>query len=635
MCSISGIMYFNKKLFVKKKQIHNMNLTLKHRGPDASGIWISKNKNIGFGHTRLSIIDLSKEANQPFVDRTKNYILAFNGEIYNYMEIKKKLIDKGYKFKTKNSDTEILLLSYIEWGLKCVDKFRGMFAFAIWDNLKKKVFLIRDRVGVKPLYYKFDSEKLIFSSEIKAILLDPDYIPEIDEESMYHYLTFLCTPAPKTMFKQINKLEAGTWLSFDEKGNSEKKQYWDPLQDKELIDLENINKVLVRTLKESIKYRGISDVDVGVFLSGGIDSSTNAYFFSKDSKKKIKTFSIGYDKEYKSYKSELNYARIVAEHIKSLHFEKKLRKDDIKNLIFDMVYFQDEPISDPVCVPIFYVSKLARENNVKVCQVGEGADELFFGYTNWLRTSKINLLLNNLFFPNFLKRLILLLYKKFNIQYKYTADLLRRSLEKKPIFWGGAEAFSSFEKNQLFSNSFKKKIKNFDSWDCIRPHYEFFNKNAKYKNIENWMTYLDLKIRLPELILMRIDKMTMANSLEARVPFLDHNLVQKTIDLPKKIKIKKNKLKVLLKDIVKGLLPYEILNRKKQGFGLPLKEWFEDGLGINEKKIINEFVNKTDFFKKETIQKIIDRKGDTRLWFLLNLAIWWKIFIKNNKLKIS
>ena len=170
------------------------------------------------------------------------------------------------------------------------------------------------------------------------------------------------------------------------------------------------------------------------------------------------------------------------------------------------------------------------------------------------------------------------MYKKFNIQYKYTSDLLKRSVEKKPIFWGGAEAFSSFEKNQLFSNSFKKKIKNFDSWDCIRPHYEFFNKNAKYKNIENWMTYLDLKIRLPELILMRIDKMTMANSLEARVPFLDHNLVQKTIDLPKNIKIKKNKLKVLLKDIVKGLLPYEILNRKKQGFGLPLKDWFEDGL---------------------------------------------------------
>ena len=635
MCGVSGIMYFNKKFFVKKKYLDDMNNILNHRGPDGKGNWISSTKNIGFGHTRLSILDLTTSANQPFLDNTKNYVITFNGEIYNFKEIKKILLKKGYIFNTKNSDTEVLLLSYIEWGLKCVDKFRGMFAFAIWDNIKKKVFLVRDRVGIKPLYYKLDSKKLIFSSEIKAILIDSDYIPEIDEESMYHYLTFLCTPAPKTMFKNINKLEAGTWLSFDEKGNSETKRYWDPLQEKELTDKKNIDKVLAKTLEESIKYRGISDVDVGVFLSGGIDSSTNAYFFSKNSKKKIKTFSIGYDQEYKSYKSELNYARIVAKHIKSSHFEKKLRKDDIKNFIFDMVYFQDEPISDPVCVPIYYVSKLAKENNVKVCQVGEGADELFFGYTNWLRTSKINLLINNIFFPKFLKKLILLFYKKFNIQYKYTSDLLKRSVENKPIFWGGAEAFSSFEKNELFSNSFKKKIKNFDSWNCVKPHYEFFNKNAKYKSIENWMTYLDLKIRLPELILMRVDKMTMANSLEARVPFLDHNLIQKTIDLPKNIKIKKNKLKVLLKDIIKGLLPNEIINRKKQGFGLPLKEWFEDGLGINEKEIINEFVDRTKFFNKQTIQKIIKRKGDTRLWFILNLAIWWKVFIRNKKLKIS
>ncbi len=635
MCGISGIFFFKGKKKVKKKYLDKMNDILNHRGPDGSGNWISSTKTIGFGHTRLSILDLTPSANQPFIDNTKNYVITFNGEIYNFKEIKKILLKKGYVFNTKNSDTEVLLLSYIEWGLKCVDKFRGMFAFAIWDNVKKKVYLVRDRVGVKPLYYKLDSEKLIFSSEIKAILIDPDYIPEIDEESMYHYLTFLCTPAPKTMFKYINKLEAGTWLSFDEKGNSEKKQYWDPLQEKELTDTQNINKVLAKTLEESIKYRGISDVDVGVFLSGGIDSSTNAYFFSKNSKKQIKTFSIGYDQEYKSYKSELNYARMVAKHVKSLHFEKKLRKDDIKNFIFDMVYFQDEPISDPVCVPIFYVSKLAKENNVKVCQVGEGADELFFGYTNWLRTSKINLLINNILFPKFLKKLILYFYKKFDIQYKYTSDLLKRSVEKKPIFWGGAEAFSSFEKNELFSDSFKNKIKNLDSWNCIKPHYEFFNKNAKYKSIENWMTYLDLKIRLPELILMRVDKMTMANSLEARVPFLDHNLVQKTIDLPKNIKIKKNNLKFLLKDIIKGLLPNEIVNRKKQGFGLPLKDWFQDGLGINEKEIINEFVDRTEFFKKQTIQKLIDRKGDTRLWFILNLAIWWKVFIRNTKLKIS
>ena len=635
MCGISGIFFFKGKKEVKKKYLDKMNDVLKHRGPDGSGNWISTTKNIGFGHTRLSILDLTSNANQPFIDKTKNFVVTFNGEIYNFKEIKKILLSKGYSFKTKNSDTEVLLLSYIEWGLKCVDKFRGMFAFAIWDNIKKKVFLVRDRVGVKPLYFKFNSEKLIFSSEIKAILLDPDYIPEIDEESMYHYLTFICTPAPKTMFKNINKLEAGTWISFDEKGKIEKKKYWDPLQDKELTDIKNINKVLARTLEESIIYRGISDVDVGVFLSGGIDSSTNAYFFSKNSRKQIKTFSIGYDREYKSYKSELNYAKIVANHVRSLHFDKKLRKDDIKNIIFDMVYFQDEPISDPVCVPIFYVSKLAKENNVKVCQVGEGADELFFGYTNWYRTSKIDSVLNNILFPNFLKKLILAVYKKFNLQYKYTSDLLKRSLENRPIFWGGAEAFSSFEKNELFSNKFKKRIKKIDSWECIKPFSDYFNKKAKYKCIENWMTYLDLKIRLPELILMRIDKMTMANSLEARVPFLDHQLVQKTIDLPKKVKIKNNKLKSLLKDIVKDRLPDEILNRKKQGFGLPLKEWFEEGLGIDEKKIINEFVSKTDFFDKNCIRKIINRKGDTRLWFILNLAIWWKIFIAETKLKFS
>ena len=244
-------------------------------------------------------------------------------------------------------------------------------------------------------------------------------------------------------------------------------------------------------------------------------------------------------------------------------------------------------------------------------------------------------MLNSIFFPNFLKKIIIRIYKIFNIQYKYTADLLKRSIEKKPIFWGGAEAFSSYEKNEIFSNEFKEKLRSIDSWDCIKPHYEFFKKNAKFKNIENWMTYLDLKIRLPELILMRIDKMSMATSLEARVPFLDHKLVEKTIDLPKTIKVKKGKLKYLLKDIVKDFLPNEILTRKKQGFGLPLKEWFESGLGIDEKQIINEFVNKTNFFKKESIQKIIDRKGDTRIWFILNLAIWWKVFINKTNLKVS
>lgn len=635
MCGISGIFYFNNKKQVKKKDLEKMNTVLNHRGPDGNGTWISKDKKIGFGHTRLSILELNQTANQPFVDETKNFILTFNGEIYNFKEIKKELLKKGYVFKTNNSDTEVLLLSYIEWGIKCIDKFRGMFAFAIWDNHKKKLILARDRVGVKPLYYKINSDKLIFSSEIKAILEDKEYTPEIDDMSMFHYLSFLCTPAPNTMFKNIKKLNAGTWISFDLKKNIKKKQYWDPLTHK--INFENsefINETK-KILKESIRLRGISDVGVGVFLSGGIDSSTNAYFFSNQIKKKIKTFTVGYDKDYKSYKSELSYAKTIANYIKSDHYEIKLKKKNFSSILEKMIYHQDEPISDPVCVPIYYISKLANDKNTKVCQVGEGADELFFGYTNWKRTTNLKKILDSFFFPKFLKKITLGIFKILKIQYKYSADLIKRSIENKPIFWSGAEALSTFEKESLLSKNFKKKNSNLDSWNCIKPYFLHFKKNAKYQNIENWMTYIDLKIRLPELILMRIDKMTMAKSLEARVPFLDHKLIEKTIDIPKNIKVKNGELKFILKSIVKKILPTSIFNRRKQGFGLPLKEWFIDGLGINEIRIINDFVLETDYFDKNYVRKIISRNGDTRIWFLLNLAIWWKIFIKKEQLNLS
>ncbi len=611
-----------------------MNNILKHRGPDASGIWISKNRSVGFGHTRLSILDLSKKSNQPFFENKQDTVLSFNGEIYNYKQIKKILVKEGFRFKTKNSDTEVLLKAYKKWGIECINYFRGMFAFAIWDEKKKKVFLVRDRIGIKPLYYKIDCKKLIFASEIKAILTDKEYKPEIDEKSMFHYLSFLCTPSPHTMFKNIKKIEAGTWISIDIKGNINKKCYWDSLVCKKKLENrseETFRKKVFNLLNESIKLRGIADVEVGVFLSGGIDSSTNAYLFSKSSKKKIKTFSIGYDKNYKSYKSELDYARIVAEETGSDHHEKVLNKNDLIKTLREMIYHQDEPISDPVCFPILYLSDLARKKGVKVCQVGEGADELFFGYVNWKRTFYVDKIINNFLFPKFLKKILLYLLRKNNLHYKYSSDQLIRSLDNKPIFWGGAEAFTSLEKDKLLSKGFKKKVQHIDSWDCIKPHYDFFMKNAEYRTIENWMTYLDLKIRLPELILMRIDKMTMCKSLEARVPFLDHKLIENLIDIPREIKFKNGILKVILKKIVKNFLPKEIIDRKKQGFGIPLRDWFLEGLGLDIKKIIVDFSNSTKFFNNDSINEILQRKGDTRIWFLLNLAIWWKTFIKKDQ----
>ena len=629
MCGIGGMVEFKNKKLVSEEFLLKINKLQKHRGPDASGIWIEKNKKVGLAHTRLSILDVSKKANQPFVD--KGYVVTFNGEIYNFKDIKEILEKKGYKFTTNNSDTEVLLFAYKEWKTDCLNYLRGMFAFAIWDNDENKLWLVRDRVGVKPVYYKKNSERLIFASEIKAILLDKSYKPQIDEESLFHYLSFLCTPAPNTMFKGIKKLEPGSWLLIDQTGKIKKKKYWDPIKNKEdfINDEPTFKKRIFKELNNSVKLRTVSDVDVGVFLSGGIDSSTNATLFSKSSKNPIKTFSIGYDKNYKSYKSELEYARLVSQNIGSKHFEKKLSKKHFTTIIEKMIFHQDEPISDPVCFPIYYVSQLAISQNVKVCQVGEGADELFFGYSNWARTIKINQILKNLFFFRFLKKIIKSLMNFLKLDHIYSFDLLSRSIKKLPIFWSGAEAFSESEKKRILSKQMKKKFSSRSSWEIIKPHFNIFNKKAKYNNLENWMTYIDLKLRLPELILMRIDKMSMACGLEARVPFLDHVLISKMIDIPKNIKFKNRNLKSLLKDCVKDLIPKIIIKRKKQGFGLPLKDWFSDGLGINEEQIIMNFVKETDYFDENEVSKILSkRKSDTRIWFLLNLAIWWDIFIK-------
>ena len=633
MCGIAGIFLIDKKkYYLKIDLIKRMNEIQSHRGPDASGVWMSSDRNIAFGHSRLSIIDLSIKANQPFQDLTRDYTITFNGEIYNHSEIRKRLIQKGYKFKTKNSDTEVLLLSYIEWKKDCLKYIKGMFAFAIWDNNEQSLWLVRDRVGVKPLYYKIDRNKIFFASEIKAILLDETYNAKIAEESLFHYLSFLCSPSPNTMFEGIKKLDAGCWLSIDRKGKVVKKQYWDPIKNKESFrkNENDFNDLIYNQIKKSVKLRSISDVEVGIFLSGGIDSSTNASLFAELSKKRINTFSIGYDKEYDSYKSELNYAKLVSQKIGSNHHEKKLSKKDLIDIIEKMVYHQDEPISDPVCFPIYFVSKLARDNGVKVCQVGEGADELFFGYTNWARTSLINNVLKKPFFISPIKKILKKAMEILSIDYKYSYDLLSRSIKKLPIFWSGAEAFSESEKFRIFSKKMKNKFKNKSSWEIIKPHFDFFNKEMKYKNLENWMTYIDLKLRLPELLLMRIDKMSMACGLEARVPFLDHKLIEKLIDIPKEVKFKERKLKIILKECVKNLIPKIIIDRKKQGFGLPLKEWFSDSLGINEKEIILGFIRDTDYFDIHEIEKILSyRKGDTRIWFLLNLALWWKIFIKD------
>ncbi len=385
MCGISGVLAFKNSNFqVTAEYLVSMRETLVHRGPDGAGLWISPDRRIGLAHRRLSIIDLSDAAAQPMSNGDGSLQMVFNGEIYNHAEIRRELEVRGQRrWKTDHSDTEVILHAFEEWGIDCLQKFRGMFAIALWDTKARRLWLIRDRVGIKPLYYSIHHGRITFASEIKALLQDPDQVRAVNEEALFHYLSFISTPAPDTLFAGIHKLSPGSFVTVDVDGRHRVERYWDVLDHTTpltSISEEEIAERLLAELRTSVALRTVSDVPVGVFLSGGIDSSTNAALFSESASEKVKTFSVGYDKDYRGCKSELPQASRFAAHIGAIHHERVLTQQDFLDFLPRMVFLQDEPIADPVCMPVYCLSKLAREHGVVVAQAGEGADELFWGY---------------------------------------------------------------------------------------------------------------------------------------------------------------------------------------------------------------------------------------------------------------
>src|SRR5437899_3791851 len=454
MCGIVGVLAFeNSRFHATRHYLERMRDTMVHRGPDGAGTWISDDGQVGLGHRRLTIIDLSQAASQPMCNEDGSLWLVFNGEIYNYAEIRAELERLGgHEWKTDHSDSEVILHAFEQWGIECVEKFRGMFAIALWDGRNRELWLIRDRIGIKPLYYSVRNDRVSFASEIKAILQDPAQPREVNEEALYHYLSFLITPAPQTLFQGIQKLPPGTYLRFYEDGTSFQSRYWDvwdhtvPLAS---VGEEEIAERLLAELRTAVKLRKISDVPVGVFLSGGIDSSTNVALFSEgEGGPPVKTFSIGYDADYKSYHNELHYARRMAEFSGADYHEKILTQKDLLEFLPQMVRLQDEPIADPVCFPVYFVSKLARDNGVIVCQVGEGSDELFCGYPSW--KFRIHLQrLNDSPAPQGLKQFGLSCLRILGNSEGYAYEGLRRGLLQQPIFWGGAEGVTDPRKKKL------------------------------------------------------------------------------------------------------------------------------------------------------------------------------------------
>ena len=635
MCGIAGIYIVNNPLTVKEETLVSMRDSLISRGPDDKGLYISKDKKLGLGFRRLSIIDLSKKGNQPMSNEDKSIYLVFNGEIYNFQELKEDLIIKGHHFKSR-TDSEVIIHLYEEKREKCLEDLNGMFAFVIWDEKQKKLFAARDRIGIKPFYYYFKDGIFLFGSEIKAILKNPLVKREPDLEGISHYLTFASTPAPFTLFKDIKKLPAAHYLTLDNVGHLETKRYWSSIQNTEyrIPDAENKEEFYIQKirslLEDSIQKQMVSDVPFGCFLSGGIDSSTNAVLMSKAMGKPVETFSISY-KDYPEF-DEFKYSRKINELLKAKSHEARVGPEEFLDWIDKMADYSDDPNGDWVCFPVHYLAKMFKEDGVKMGQVGEGSDELFNGYDRdlvyfkfwkkfWRYLEKL---------PKFIK---IIPYAISKLLPKHTAtfpkELLRRLSYNKHLFYGGANAFTSYDKQFLLSASFKKQIPYDISDKVVEDIYQEI-QNIRLDFLQQSL-YLELNLRLPELLLMRVDKMTSMNSIEARVPYLDHRLVELAFSIPQELKLKNNTTKYILKKAVEGIIPEEIIYRKKKGFGAPVSQWLRENEGVRNKIISiikNSKIQKLNLFDYEYIDRLLKdhllkkRDNSFKIWNLTTLSLW-------------
>ena len=640
MCGICGIWEHGaSEGRVDLSLVERMRDEMRHRGPDDEGASLFDDGRLGLGFRRLSIIDLSPAGNQPMRGcESKQVWIVFNGEIYNHAELRQGLEQRGHQYASR-TDTETILHLYEERGLDFVKEIEGDFAIALWDAERGQLVLVRDRVGVKPLYFYNRDGRFIFASEIKAILRHPEVTPEIDEKSLYHYLTFLTTPAPGTLFRNIQKLPAGHMLVVKRDGAPQITQYWDALPNQALPDHSEADhqEEILRLLRDSIRKRMMSDVPFGVFLSGGVDSSANVALMSELMSQPVRTYTVGFEDNEEL--NELESARAVAKRFGTDHHEVIIGQEDMQKFLPDLIFHQDEPLADPVCVPLYYVSRLARDTGTIVVQVGEGADEIFAGY-DWFRKY---VRINDQFWrqaeklPLSLRHSLAALARplmeaSFN---KRTAiELNRRMGAGEPLFWGGAIVFDEDFKHQLMSSEMSAEVDGLSSYAAVKDHLDHVARLRPDSDFAASMSYLELKLRLPELLLMRVDKMTMATSVEARVPFLDHHLVEYAMSLPVDLKINGMSGKHILKRALAKVLPPDLLYRRKRGFGAPVREWFRGaGSEVLSGHIMNSSMRQRELFNYEFIARLLGehRRGardwSFHLWALLNVSLWYDRWI--------
>ncbi|MFC1809123.1 asparagine synthase (glutamine-hydrolyzing) [Candidatus Omnitrophota bacterium] len=619
MCGICGFNQNNKRI------IDAMTDVLAHRGPDAVGTYVSNN--FSLGHRRLSILDLSDKGNQPMFNEDKSVCVVYNGEIYNYPELKNELVAKGHIFYS-TTDTEVIVHAYEEWGYDCVQHFNGMFAFAIFDIKKDELFVARDRIGIKPLYYYWDGNLLVFASEIKSIVVHPEVKKEVDNQSLYYYLGYEFVPGPLTMFKNIFKLQPGTYLLYKQKKISTH-QYWElsfveEKQKNEFVYVEKLRELI----ESAVKMRLLSDVPLGMFLSGGLDSSTILAFMRKHVTGTIRTFSIGYpDPSY----SELEYAKFVADVFGAEHnvlMIDRVTSQDIE----DAVWSLDEPMTDMSTIPYRMISARARKD-VTVCLSGEGGDEIFAGYDRF----KASRLHSDYFsmLPQCLRKSVIMPIVDAlpeTAQKKGFVNMLKRFIDggRLPAY-GGHMRWQYFTNDLIDRALYQDHIKSQIAMDGLRLVKDVATRCQSNDRLAQEL-FVDIRFTMTDSILMKVDKMSMAYALETRVPLLDHRVVEYAASIPSSLKLKGFTTKYIFRKALKGLLPEKIVWRGKQGYSFPSKNWLREGLKEYLRETLMESSLLKDTLNMDYVDTLIKqhmaRKSNHNhvLWALLNLALWHKRF---------
>jgi asparagine synthase (glutamine-hydrolysing) len=624
MCGITGCFWFERGRPADPEQLAQMNATLAHRGPDDHGQIVVGP--VGLAMRRLNVIDLVS-GHQPMSTEDDSVHIVFNGEIYNFLLLRQELEQRGHRFIT-HADTEVLLHAYMEYGTDCVRHLRGMFAFAIWDERNHTLMLARDRLGKKPLYYQQNAQGIIFGSELKALLASGTVEREIDYEALNDYLTYQYVPSPRTIFRGVSKLPAAHWLTIDASGRNELHRYWEPAYpDPSAVESseEEYTERVRACLEESVNLRTISDVPLGAFLSGGVDSSLVVAMMARASNRPVQTFSIGFDEPSHD---ESAYARQVADHLGTEHHEQIVHPDAF-DVLPALVRSFDEPFADHSAIPMYYLSRSAREH-VTVCLTGDGGDEVFGGYNsyvNGLRRHRSDAL------PGWIRSLVL--------QPAFRLAPSGFSL-KEPLFHLGADTvrrhgwnlssggFSWADKPSLLSTDVRRQITSADA------SYDLLGAAAREVASSDTLTtlqHMDLMTYLPEDILVKVDRMTMAHSLEGRSPLLDHELVELLASIPSSFKIRGGETKYLLKKIAQEFLPDSIINRPKKGFSAPLSSWFRgDSKGRIHDILFDGRLEQRGFFQTGFIRDLVaaqERGVDTsrQIWSLVFFEEWCKEYL--------